>query len=62
MSLRIDYLRPAAIDQEVRARAECYYISDSVAYVKAIANDNSSSDPIATAVGTFSVIEGRVTS
>lgn len=62
MSLRIDYLRPVAIDQEVRARAECYYISDTVAYVKAIANDNSSSDPIATAVGTFSVIEGRVTS
>ena len=62
MNLRVDYLRPAALNQEVRARAECYYISDSVAYVKATAEDNSLRDPIATALGTFAIIKERIIS
>ena len=61
MNLRVDYIRPAALNQEVRARAECYYISDSVAYVKATAKDNSSRDPVATALGTFAIIKEKIT-
>ena len=51
--LRVDYLRSACSGKTVFARAECYYVANSVAFVKATATDNCLTDPIASAVGTF---------
>jgi len=55
LDLRIDYMRPAHPRQGVTARAHCYKLTHSIAFVRATAYDDDPDDPVATAQAAFAL-------
>ena len=53
LDLRIDYMRAAAPGRAVFARAHCYKLTHTIAFVRAAAYEDDPEDPVATAQGAF---------
>jgi uncharacterized protein (TIGR00369 family) len=53
LDMRIDYLRPATPGRAIVGRGECYRVTTSVGFVRGLAHDGDSADPVAHVTGTF---------
>ena len=58
LDLRLDYVRAATPGKTVIARAECYRLTRSAAFVRGLAHDGDPTDPVAHAAGVFMTVEG----
>lgn len=59
IDLRIDYMRAAQPGRRLHARADCYRITRSVAFVRGIAYTDDPDFPVAAASGAFTVEAAR---
>jgi uncharacterized protein (TIGR00369 family) len=59
LDLRIDYMRAAESGREVVARAHCYKLTHSIAFVRASAFDGDEADPVATAQAAFALTSAQ---
>lgn len=55
LDLRVDYMRPAEPGRDVLARARCFRLTRSVAFVRAWAYDSDPEDPVAAAQAAYMV-------
>ncbi|CAN5128837.1 PaaI family thioesterase [soil metagenome] len=53
LDLRVDYMRAARSREDLIAEAECYRMTNSIAFVRAWAFETSSDDPVAAAQSTY---------
>ncbi|HBA42547.1 MAG TPA: hypothetical protein DDW95_08545 [Alphaproteobacteria bacterium] len=65
LDLRIDYMRPATPGEDVYGRAECYKVTNNVAFVRGTAyhlnnGQHRLDDPIATCVASFMITGGPI--
>jgi len=58
LDLRIDYMRPATAGEAVFSRAECYRLTRSIGFARAVAYHADPADPVATAQGAFILDRG----
>lgn len=60
LDLRIDYLKPATPGKEVHARADCFKVTRSIAFVRCEAyHEGSEADTVAVANGTFMLLRSH---
>ncbi|MDJ1006873.1 MAG: PaaI family thioesterase [Paracoccaceae bacterium] len=60
LNLRIDYMRPARPGETLLARATCFHVTQTVAFVRADAVDGDPEHPVATASAAFT-FQRRIT-
>ncbi len=53
LDLRVDYLRPARAELPLRCRAECYRLTRSVAFLRAVAYQDDEKSPAAAVTASF---------
>lgn len=53
LDMRVDYMRPARPGCDIVGRGECYRITRNIAFVRGIAHDGDTGDPVAHVAATF---------